>query len=110
VRISAVFSLHAFFVFWPVLLLLLAINIMLSDSQYVGIHEVSTESCTTPFYGRFGIWVLKFIFGGQINQLTHSEHEYASRLRPWSLSNLRLVNYARVHAIFQLLIDNQCRS
>jgi len=71
VRIWAVFSLHAFFVFWPVLLLPLAISLMLFDSQYFGIHEVYTESCTTPLYGRFGSRGLDFIFGGRINQPTH---------------------------------------
>jgi len=72
-RISAVFSLHAFFIFWPDLLLPLAINLMLSDSHYFGIHEVCTESATTPFYGRYRSWGLKFVFGGRIKQLTHSE-------------------------------------
>jgi len=70
VRICAVFSLQAFFIFWPVLLLLLAMNLMLFDSQYFGIHEVCTEICTKPLYGWFGSWCLKFIFGGRINQLT----------------------------------------
>ena len=110
VRIWAVFSLHAFFDFWPVLLLPLAINLMLFDSQYFGIHEVCTESCTTPLYGRFGTRGLNFIFGGRINQLTHSEHEYAPQLSLWSLFNLPLQNYGCVHAIVQLLVDNQCRS
>jgi len=32
------------------------------------------------------------MFGGQINQLTHSEHEYASWLSPLSLSNFPLAN------------------
>jgi len=76
IRIWAVFSLHAFFVFWPVSLLPLAINRISFDSQYFGIHEVDTENCITPLYGQFGSWSLKLIFGGQINQLTHSEHEY----------------------------------
>ena len=51
-RVSVVFSLHGFFIFWPVLLLPLAMNLILFDSQYFGIHEVFTESCTTPLYER----------------------------------------------------------
>jgi len=70
VRILAVFGLHAFFIFWPVLLLPLAINLMLSDLQYFESREVSTESATTPLYGQFGSCGHKFIFGGRINQLS----------------------------------------
>jgi len=99
--ISAVFSLHAFFIFWPVLLLPLAINLILFDSQYLlnsrGLHK----SCTMPFYGRFGSWGLKFIFDGRVNQLTHSEHEYLPRLS--SVSSVPLSHYVCGHAIIWLL-------
>ena len=81
-RIWAVFSLHAFFVFRPVLLLPIAMNLMLFDSQYFGIHEVCTESCTTPLCGQFEIQGLDFIFRSRIKQLTYSATEYAPRLSP----------------------------
>ena len=71
VRILTVFSLHAFFVFWLVLLFPFVINLISFDSQYFGIHEADTENWITPFYGRLGGWSLMVIFGGRINQLTH---------------------------------------
>ena len=112
VRILALFSSHAFFIFWPVLLLPLVINLTVCCLIRCILAEVCTESATTPLYRQFGNWGHEFIFDGRINQLTNSEHEYAPRLSLWSLSNLPLANYVCVHAIVQLLVDNQyqCRS
>ena len=95
--ISAVFSLHAFFISWPVLLLPLAINLILFDSQYLLDPRDLHKSCTMPFYGRFGSLGLKFIFGGRVNQLTHSEHEYLPRLSSVQFASFALRLRTRHH-------------
>jgi len=99
---------HAFFIFSPVLSLPLANNLILFDSRYFVIHEVLHRKLHDALVGRFGSWGFKSIFGGRVNQLTHSDHEYSPRLS--SVCGLPLSHYVCVHAIIWLLIDNQCRS